>query len=204
MGGHLSWPALARRLERCTRFLGGPRRRNLLHLAPDGVWRAAVSPRRWWALTPPFHPCRPRSRPAVSFLCHFPSAFAAWDFPSVLPCGVRTFLGPEARGHPACDPDCSPAPLPAWLRATVIPHSGQQISPRRCSTNSPQTRHSRLAPRSSAKSSCSSVRFKGATVTASGTPPRRDRGSGRGARRSDRAPRSRAGGGSARSRGSSA
>src|SRR5437763_12101571 len=25
-------------------------------LAPDGVWRAAVSPRRWWALTPPFHP----------------------------------------------------------------------------------------------------------------------------------------------------
>ena len=29
---------------------------------------------------------------AVSFLCHFPSAFAAWDFPSVLPFGVRTFL----------------------------------------------------------------------------------------------------------------
>ena len=30
---------------------------------------------------------------AVSFLCHFPSAFAAWGFPSVLPFGVRTFLG---------------------------------------------------------------------------------------------------------------
>ena len=30
--------------------------------------------------------------PAVSFLCHFPSAFAVWDFPSVLPYGVRTFL----------------------------------------------------------------------------------------------------------------
>src|SRR6185295_17782460 len=30
--------------------------------------------------------------PAVSFLCHFPSAFAVWGFPSVLPCGVRTFL----------------------------------------------------------------------------------------------------------------
>src|SRR5262245_26531561 len=29
---------------------------------------------------------------AVSFLFHFPSAFAAWGFPSVLPCGVRTFL----------------------------------------------------------------------------------------------------------------
>ena len=40
---------------------------------------------------------------AVSFLCHFPSAFAAWDFPSVLPCGVRTFLASRSsRGHPAC------------------------------------------------------------------------------------------------------
>jgi len=40
---------------------------------------------------------------AVSFLYHFPSAFAAWDFPSVLPFGVRTFLEPlPARGHPAC------------------------------------------------------------------------------------------------------
>ena len=35
---------------------------------------------------------------AVSFLCHFPSAFAAWDFPSVLPFGVRTFLGPADAG----------------------------------------------------------------------------------------------------------
>ena len=41
---------------------------------------------------------------AVSFLFHFPSAFAAWGFPSVLPFGVRTFLGSAlaARGHPAC------------------------------------------------------------------------------------------------------
>jgi hypothetical protein len=36
---------------------------------------------------------------AVSFLFHFPSAFAAWDFPSVLPFGVRTFLG-AARATP--------------------------------------------------------------------------------------------------------
>ena len=45
-----------------------------------------------------------RSPEAVSFLCHFPSAFAAWDFPSVLPFGVRTFLesAMPARGHPAC------------------------------------------------------------------------------------------------------
>src|SRR5437868_8469745 len=33
-----------------------------VRLAPDGVWRAAVSPRRWWALTPPFHPYRRRLR----------------------------------------------------------------------------------------------------------------------------------------------
>ena len=41
--------------------------------------------------------------PAVSFLCHFPSAFAVWGFPSVLPYGVRTSSSapPErhARGH---------------------------------------------------------------------------------------------------------
>ncbi len=42
--------------------------------------------------------------PAVSSLFHFPSAFAAWDFPSALPCGVRTFLGrpkPPAATRPA-------------------------------------------------------------------------------------------------------
>jgi hypothetical protein len=51
---------------------------------------------------------------AVSFLCHFPSAFAAWDFPSVLPCGVRTFLASRSsRGHPACIPNSSPGAPPA-------------------------------------------------------------------------------------------
>src|SRR5438270_12555530 len=82
---------------RRTRSLGGQPRRDLLRLAPDGVWLAAVSPRRWWALTPPFHPYLQRLRrdaslSAVSFLCHFPSAFAAWVAPASLPCGVRTFL----------------------------------------------------------------------------------------------------------------
>src|SRR5690349_20471836 len=42
----------------------------------------------------PLPPASPESSSpeAVSFLCHFPSAFAAWGCPSVLPCGVRTFL----------------------------------------------------------------------------------------------------------------
>src|SRR3989440_5646246 len=39
------------------RLLAGP-----VCLAPDGVWLAAVSPRRWWALTPPFHPYLQRLR----------------------------------------------------------------------------------------------------------------------------------------------
>jgi hypothetical protein len=38
---------------------------------------------------------------AVSFLCHFPAAFAALGRPTVLPFG-RTFLEPRrACGHPA-------------------------------------------------------------------------------------------------------
>jgi hypothetical protein len=39
-----------------------------------------------------------RSPEAVSFLFHFPSAFAAWGLPSVLPFGVRTFLVPARAG----------------------------------------------------------------------------------------------------------
>ena len=38
-GDHPSRPGVASRLERCTRSLGGPRQRDLLHLAPDGVWQ---------------------------------------------------------------------------------------------------------------------------------------------------------------------
>src|SRR5438309_2793875 len=59
---------------------------------------------------------------AVSFLCHFPSAFAAWDFPSVLPFGVRTFLEPRtARGHPACKSNCSDEPA---ALSNSVSHSG--------------------------------------------------------------------------------
>src|SRR5688500_14016073 len=61
-GDHLSGPPVSRWLERRTRLLGGQRRRSLFRLAPDGVWLAAVSPQRWWALTPPFHPYLRRLR----------------------------------------------------------------------------------------------------------------------------------------------
>src|SRR5881392_2783145 len=47
--------------------------------------------------------------------------------------------------------------------ASWLPHSGQNTAPARaCITNSPQTRHSSEAPRSSARSSWSSVRANGA------------------------------------------
>ena len=41
---------------------------------------------------PTISPLPTRSPRAVSFLLHFPSGRPAWDFPSVPPCGVRTFL----------------------------------------------------------------------------------------------------------------
>ena len=35
------------------------------------------------------------------FLCHFPSGHPAWELPSALPCGARTFLShPPEGGRP--------------------------------------------------------------------------------------------------------
>src|SRR4249919_327689 len=68
-----------------------------------GFGQPVVSPRPLVGSYPTVSPL-PVIRPAVSSLFHFPSAFAAWDFPSVLPCGVRTFLerpGPSAATRPA-------------------------------------------------------------------------------------------------------
>ena len=55
-------------------------------------------PRRWWALTPPFHPCLHDPSPigeggsAVCSLWHFPSPCGAQALPGTLPYGARTFL----------------------------------------------------------------------------------------------------------------
>src|SRR6476620_5278184 len=68
-----------------------------------GFGKPAVSPRPLVGSYPTVSPL-PVVRPAVSSLFHFPSAFAAWGFPSVLPCGVRPFLGrptPPAATRPA-------------------------------------------------------------------------------------------------------
>ena len=88
-GDHLSRPSVARRLERCTRLLGGQRQRSLFHLAPDGVWLATVSPQRWWALTPPFHPYLRRLR----------RVFRRWRFPF---CATFRRLSPPGVSPASC------------------------------------------------------------------------------------------------------
>ena len=103
MGDHLSRPPVARRLERRTRSLGGPRHRNLLRLAPDGVWLAAVSPRRWWALTPPFHPYRRHLRPGGLLSVPLSVGFRRLGFPQRPALRCPDFpRDAAARGHPAC------------------------------------------------------------------------------------------------------
>ena len=95
----LSWAAIhlgpallpgSSRLPGARRAASSP----LSGVAPGGVYRAGASPRRWCALTAPFHPCRRPVRVAwaVFFLLHSPSGFPAWALPSTLPFGVRTFL----------------------------------------------------------------------------------------------------------------
>ena len=219
MDGHPSRPPVPRRLERRTRSLGGPRQRDLLRLAPNGVWRATVSPRCWWALTPPFHPYRRRG---AGGLLSVPLSvgFRRLGFPQrpALRCPDFPRTPESARGHPACTSDCRASRRPVTRRSPPPPrgsttsgisrpsarserHSGHARTPRSRITNSPQHGHSRLAPRESARSSWSSVRAMGVTgslIAGCGTPPRPCRGRSRGRRRSARARSSPAGGGCAR------
>ena len=121
MGDHPSRPRVSRRLEQRTRLLGGP--------PDDGACspctgRGLASRRVTTALVGSYPTVSPlpaappeMRRPAVSFLFHFPSAFAAWGFPSVLPCGVRTFLGPPKRPA-ATRPAQRILPLAEWDELT--------------------------------------------------------------------------------------
>jgi len=113
--GHSSGPAVADGFSRSTRTAG--RRRPICGpytiLLPAGLAMPPPSPGARWALTPPFHPCRPLARPAVCFLWRFPSdpahgfprpepgralpgAVSPWspDFP-------RPHGRPRRRDHPA-------------------------------------------------------------------------------------------------------
>ncbi len=75
----------------------GSRRSPYLALHRTGFAVPRPSPAKRWALTPPFHPYPARGG-AVCFLWHFPSRCRGWALPSVLPSGVRTFLGPARCG----------------------------------------------------------------------------------------------------------
>ena len=72
----------------------------LFALAPEGACQAAVLPRRWWSLTPPFqlfsHPPKAGSG-SLLFCGANPSGRPAWPLTSFLPCGARTFLTPTVR-----------------------------------------------------------------------------------------------------------
>ena len=112
---------------------------------PPGTWRTGRPVPAWscsgrglpghpgrpgcrWALTPPFHPCLCACAPsAVCSLLRFPSAHAAWELPSVLPCGVRTFLDrfrprpPGELTEKSTGPPCGGPPSRPVLRAPTRP-----------------------------------------------------------------------------------
>ena len=123
--GLLGSRPVSRILSRVTIHLCGypaPRRAasaEPVRLAPDGVWRAGPVARAAGGLLPHRFTLTGRDsgdpRPAVCFLCHFPSAFAASlvssdDLGSVLPCGVRTFLDAS-----------SEAPRSPGLQRRIVP-----------------------------------------------------------------------------------
>ena len=92
--------------------------RSLFALAPEGACQAAVLPRRWWSLTPPFqlfsHPHECGQREVFFFCGANPSGRPAWPLTSFLPCGARTF--PHAGGFPPVARSSGP------LREEVLYH----------------------------------------------------------------------------------
>jgi hypothetical protein len=87
---------------------------------------------RWWALTPPFHPYRPRLRRfATGGLFSVPLSVGFRRLPrgSVLPCGVRTFLDASegAPRSPGLHRECS---LGGWQALSRSPsRTGIERSP---------------------------------------------------------------------------
>ena len=87
---------------RCTRLLGGPRQRSLLHLAPDGVWRAGHVATTAGGLLPHRFTLTDAAvaATAVCFLWHCPAGHPGLPLTTTLPCGARTFLGGAQRANP--------------------------------------------------------------------------------------------------------
>ena len=104
---HLSRSGIAPALQQPTREhrTNRPQAPPYLVLLRMGFAVPPLSPAGRWALTPPFHPCpcpRFRGSSAVCSLWHFPSGCPAWELPSTLSCGARTFLPQRhRRGRPS-------------------------------------------------------------------------------------------------------
>ena len=103
MDGHPSGPPVSRRLERRTRSLGGPRQRDLLRLAPDGVWRAGRVATAAGGLLP--HPFTLTGHTTGGLLSvPLSVGFRRLGFPQrpALRCPDFPRTAETARGHPAC------------------------------------------------------------------------------------------------------
>ncbi len=103
-GDHPSATAVAGSLMQPTRELGraalnrSRSRRQAPTSWPCSRWGLPSRPGhpgRWWSLTPPFHPYRPKA--AVYSLWHCPADRSGWALAITLPWGVRTFLDTSAR-----------------------------------------------------------------------------------------------------------
>ncbi len=160
MGGHPSGPAVAGGLERSTRRLGRAAlerlRRTVVRTAvpsrPCSGWglpSRTGHPVRWWSLTPPFHPHRPRLRRGAAgglfsvALSRGSPRVAVSDHPALWSPDVPRRRGlPHRRDRPA-----DSSVVPASLRT--------RRSARRCPDERPHDPRGATRRRRPANSSCS-------------------------------------------------
>ena len=83
----------------CLRSLRAGARKTSWSCSTWGLPSRPGHPRRWWSLTPPFHPYPLSNAYAEAAgglsLWHCPASYLGWALPTTLPCGVRTFLSQQ-------------------------------------------------------------------------------------------------------------
>ncbi len=135
-GDHLSGAGVAAGLVRPTwclaGHLGGYAPSHLLGLAPDGVYLAADVTAGAGGLLP--HPftltgTRETRAPGGLLSVALSTRRRAWGLPSVLPCGVRTFLDATRRGRLADSPP--PDRTQASISGRNAPLQAEQVRDRR-------------------------------------------------------------------------
>ena len=97
-------------------YTRGRTRRPYAVLLQAGLAMPSPSPGPRWALTPPFHPCRPGQRPRrrFAFCGAFPGVAPGGCYPSPCSRGARTFLPQSLAGRGATAQPSDPAT--AWGR----------------------------------------------------------------------------------------